>query len=276
MLKQRVLTALILIPLVLAAFHYLPTDILAILIGLIILLGAWEWGEISGLTSPQQLVFFVLFNACAMLLCFTQLNSEFFIRGILLFAILGWVFALLTVLHIQKTQLTLKQNTIISLLIGTMIVIPAWFSILLIHSADGVRGSWVIFLMVMIWAADSGAYFAGRQFGKHKLADKISPGKSWEGVIGALIASLIVAYIGGRFQGLDGTLLYLFLLLSLGVVSISIVGDLIESLFKRIAGVKDSSNLLPGHGGIMDRIDSLTSAAPFFAASLLILGVGQS
>lgn len=276
MLKQRIITAVILIPLVIAAFRFLPTDILAILLGLVILLGAWEWAEIAGIKTPQSVVLYIFFNAFLMFLCFTQLDNIAFVRILLLLAIIGWLGAVFFVLRVQKSQLVPEQHTFKTLFIGSLIVVPAWFSLLILHAQEGMRGTWVFFLFGLIWAADTGAYFAGRRFGRHKLADKISPGKSWEGVLGALIASSLVALIGCFILGISQPTSSLLIALSLGVVSISIVGDLIESLFKRIAGVKDSSQLLPGHGGIMDRIDSLTSAAPFFAASLLILGLAEA
>ena len=120
---------------------------------------------------------------------------------------------------------------------------------------------------MLVWAADSGAYFSGRAFGKRKLAPKVSPGKSWEGVVGGLITALVLAFVFIHFSGdalvgernISG-----FVILSVATVAISVLGDLTESMFKRESGVKDSSQLIPGHGGVLDRIDSLTAAVPFF------------
>ena len=121
---------------------------------------------------------------------------------------------------------------------------------------------------MLVWAADSGAYFSGRAFGKRKLAPKVSPGKSWEGVVGGLITALVIAFVFIHFSGdalvgernISG-----FVILSVATVAISVLGDLTESMFKRESGVKDSSQLIPGHGGVLDRIDSLTAAVPFFS-----------
>lgn len=121
---------------------------------------------------------------------------------------------------------------------------------------------------MLVWAADSGAYFSGRAFGKRKLAPKVSPGKSWEGVVGGLITALVLAFVFIHFSG-DALVgernITGFVILSVATVAISVLGDLTESMFKRESGVKDSSQLIPGHGGVLDRIDSLTAAVPFFS-----------
>jgi phosphatidate cytidylyltransferase len=131
----------------------------------------------------------------------------------------------------------------------------------------------VLYLLVLIWTADSGAYFAGRRWGRRKLARHVSPGKSWEGVAGALVLGGGFALACGAGFGYAGPALALFTLIGLATVAVSVLGDLFESLVKRYRDVKDSGGLLPGHGGILDRIDSLTAAAPFFAAGIALLGL---
>jgi phosphatidate cytidylyltransferase len=128
--------------------------------------------------------------------------------------------------------------------------------------------------MVLVWGADIGAYFSGRRFGKRKLAPRVSPGKSWEGVFGGLLATLLICLLVGLYRGWSTLDLFLALAGTAVVVLVSVVGDLTESMFKRQSGVKDSSNLLPGHGGVLDRIDSLTAAIPLFAALLWLAGWG--
>ncbi|MOA20303.1 Phosphatidate cytidylyltransferase [compost metagenome] len=128
--------------------------------------------------------------------------------------------------------------------------------------------------MVLVWAADIGAYFSGKTFGKRKLAPQVSPGKSWEGLIGGLLASLLITAGVGFYRGWAGSEMVLALAGAALVVLISVVGDLTESMFKRQSGIKDSSNLLPGHGGVLDRIDSLTAAIPLFAVLLWAAGWG--
>ena len=152
-------------------------------------------------------------------------------------------------------------------IIGIVILIPAWLSLVLIHlSSSGV--SLMLFLFFLIWLADSAAYFSGRRFGSKKLANNVSPGKTWEGVYGALTMSLLFGASYAFYTDMKFMVAVNFILLTLFTASFSILGDLVESMFKRMAGIKDSSNILPGHGGVLDRIDSLTSAAPVFFAGL--------
>jgi phosphatidate cytidylyltransferase len=137
------------------------------------------------------------------------------------------------------------------------------------------EANWLILaVMVLVWGADIGAYFSGRRFGKRKLAPRVSPGKSWEGVFGGLLATLLICLLVGLYRGWSTLDLFLALAGTAVVVLVSVVGDLTESMFKRQSGVKDSSNLLPGHGGVLDRIDSLTAAIPLFAALLWLAGWG--
>jgi phosphatidate cytidylyltransferase len=153
------------------------------------------------------------------------------------------------------------------LVVGLLILLPAWQGLVLIKQEP--LGNWLIMaVMVLVWGADIGAYFSGRAFGKRKLAPQVSPGKSWEGVYGGLVASLLITVIVGFVR--DWTVAQLFkgLIGAVLIVFVSVVGDLTESMFKRQSGIKDSSNLLPGHGGVLDRIDSLTAAIPVFAVLL--------
>jgi phosphatidate cytidylyltransferase len=154
-------------------------------------------------------------------------------------------------------------------LAGVLALVPAWLALVrlryLPHGAD-----WVLFTLLLVWSADIGAYFAGHRFGRVRLAPEVSPGKTWEGVLGGCALSAIVAVAGSAWFALP---LYSFVPLCLAAVAFSIVGDLTESLLKRFAGVKDSGTLFPGHGGVMDRIDSVTGAAPVLFFGLIMLGV---
>ena len=159
------------------------------------------------------------------------------------------------------------------LIIGLLILLPAWQGLVLFKQWP--EANWLILaVMVLVWGADIGAYFSGRRFGKRKLAPQVSPGKSWEGVFGGLLATLLICVGVAIYRDWSFASLLLGLLGTAVVVLISVVGDLTESMFKRQAGVKDSSNLLPGHGGVLDRIDSLTAAIPVFAALLWLAGWG--
>jgi len=171
------------------------------------------------------------------------------------------------VVRYQMNKTINLSTSIIKAMIGGVILIPAWLSLILIHmNASGV--SLLLFLFFLIWLADSAAYFSGKKFGSNKLASNVSPGKSWEGVYGALTMSLLFGASYAFYADMKFMVAVYFMLLVLITVSFSILGDLVESMFKRMAGVKDSSNILPGHGGVLDRIDSLTSAAPVFFVGL--------
>jgi len=153
------------------------------------------------------------------------------------------------------------------LLIGLLVLLPAWQGLVLLKHWP--LGNWLILsVMVLVWAADIGAYFSGRAFGKRKLAPQVSPGKSWEGVYGGLAVSLVITLVVGISRDWGVGQILLGLLGAALVVMASVIGDLTESMFKRRSGIKDSSNLLPGHGGVLDRIDSLTAAIPLFAVLL--------
>lgn len=271
MLKQRIITALILVPLVLAAIYFLPTNILALLFGLLILSAACEWAEMAGVKSVQKKFSFPLLLAVLMFLSFTQFSGSAAISALLNIALIWWLIALLVIISLQSTNRLPEQHTGLYLIIGILVLLPAWMSLLYLHGNEHLGPEWVYYLLAIIWTADTGAYFAGRTFGKHKLADKISPGKTWEGVLGGLVLVSFVSLLCLPYLTHSREMLIKVLILSIITVLASILGDLVESVFKRIAGMKDSGTMLPGHGGIMDRIDSLTAAAPVFTAGLLII-----
>lgn len=271
MLKQRVLTALILAPLVLGSIYYLSTPIVAIILGLIILIGAWEWAGLSGYENNQTKLVYAFVTA--VLIYFSY--SMIFTPSLNLFLILAcgwWLLALLVIISSQKKGSLPDQNKTLFLIFGFLILIPSWMSLVYLHGHPKFGPEWVLFLLLLIWAADIGAYFAGRALGRRKLADKISPGKSWEGVFGGLAAVLIMTMFLLPYLIKTDDVPTGLIFLCLGTVLISVLGDLTESVAKRLAGKKDSSNILPGHGGVMDRIDSLTAAAPIFTAGLILLG----
>ncbi|WP_338036112.1 phosphatidate cytidylyltransferase [Halomonas binhaiensis] len=139
---------------------------------------------------------------------------------------------------------------------------PTWIGFNVLRDSGGV---WLLFVLLLVWCADTGAYFFGRAFGKRKLAPKVSPGKSWEGVLGGMGVTAFLAVIFSLWQSLDLGATIVLVVVTLGVTLTSVLGDLLESMLKRHRGLKDSSQLLPGHGGILDRIDSLTAAVPVFA-----------
>jgi phosphatidate cytidylyltransferase len=157
------------------------------------------------------------------------------------------------------------------MLAGALVILPAWAALCTLH-ASAERGPTVtLMLLMLVWLADIGAYFAGRRWGEKKLAPAISPGKTWEGVYGGLLSSLLFAAIAGAIFSRSLSWTLAFMMVSLLTVMFSVAGDLLESLMKRQSGIKDSGNIIPGHGGIFDRIDSLVAAAPLFLIGFLWL-----
>jgi phosphatidate cytidylyltransferase len=192
---------------------------------------------------------------------------------LLVVAVLWWLVATFLVMTYPDSS-RLWGGVPGRLLIGLLILLPAWQGLILLKQWPQANAL-IIAVMVLVWGADIGAYFSGKAFGKRKLAPRVSPGKSWEGVYGGLAVSLSITLVVGLQQGWSVSGLVLALLGAAVVVLISVVGDLTESMFKRQSGIKDSSNLLPGHGGVLDRIDSLTAAIPVFAALLWLAGWGS-
>ena len=252
MLKTRLITSLLLVTAFVAGLVYLPPIYWYMLILAITSIGAWEWAGMSNLTKPTKLIYASLILIPGLLIVFykPELLQALILWGILVAAIFWLIFA--PILLISRVQI--KHRLLLSL-IGFVVIVPFGLSMLALREVNPLL---LLLFMVAVWIADSAAYFAGKAFGKHKLAPMISPGKTWEGVAGAWTAvtlyGLILCYLTHQN--------YWFILVLWGVTVLSIMGDLLESLFKRQAGVKDSGSLLPGHGGILDRVDGLTSSIP--------------
>nr|VFJ56996.1 MAG: phosphatidate cytidylyltransferase [Candidatus Kentron sp. DK]VFJ57941.1 MAG: phosphatidate cytidylyltransferase [Candidatus Kentron sp. DK] len=273
-LTQRILTAMVLGPLAVLGILFLSNRHFALALGVVVLLGAWEWGALAGQSHRGGRVAYVLATGLA-LYALSRWNESFPPGWLLLstVALAWWGVALVRVIRFERAAGTEpREGTVAGILMGWLILLPFWGALVAIHRHPETGSLLVIVLMTLIWGADSGAYFAGRRFGRHRLAPRTSPGKSWEGVAGGLVAALLLSGAIGLFAGLSLRQVLAFIALSLVTVLLSVLGDVTESLFKRRAGVKDSGNLLPGHGGILDRIDSLTTAAPFFALALYLAG----
>ena len=270
MLKQRIITALIMLPIALGGFFLLQGGWFALFIAAIVCVGAWEWARLAGLeVQPLRLAYAA--GVALLLLGLYQLPQ---LAGLLLTAaVLWWLAAIGLVLGYPGSSRA-WQALPVRLLIGLLILLPAWQGLLLLKQWPQ-GNSLILAVMVLVWSADIGAYFSGKRFGRRKLALQVSPGKSWEGLYGGLACSLLLTLLVGLYRDWDAAELLVALIGAALVVLISVVGDLTESMFKRQAGIKDSSNLLPGHGGVLDRIDSLTAAVPMFAVLLWLHGWGS-
>jgi phosphatidate cytidylyltransferase len=270
MLKQRIITAAILLPIALIGFFLLEGLAFAIFIGIVVVLGGWEWARLAGFSGQSARIGYALI---IVLLLAALYRLPMLTAWLLPLSVVWWLVATALVLGYPGSQRH-WGGRVGSLIIGLLILLPAWQALVVLKQWP--QGNWLIVaVMVLVWAADIGAYFSGKALGRRKLAPQVSPGKSWEGLIGGLITSLVITLGVGLYRGWSPRELVLALLGAALVVVISVVGDLTESMFKRSSGIKDSSQLLPGHGGVMDRIDSLTAAVPMFAVLLWLAGWGS-
>jgi len=269
-LKQRILTAIILAPLVLSAAVWLPPGGFALGALLVMLLGAWEWAGLAGLSFWGRVLYLALIGGCCVLLLWL---SNVLPVWPLYLAVLLWIGMLGSVLSYPRSQ-HYWSACWCRMLLGVVFLVAAWTGLVQLKAwrHDGML---IILLMLIIWGADSGAYFVGRTWGKVKLAPRVSPGKTWEGVAGGILAALLISSPVALYMGLitpQTGAEWLWPLLSVVlIVAVSVVGDLTVSMVKRLRGVKDSGHLLPGHGGILDRIDSLIAGLPFYTLLLLQL-----
>lgn len=273
MLKLRLLTALVLIPLVVWGIIALPTPYLALILGLVIAQGGWEWGALMQLKSlGQRAAYSLLLVACLGIAGYAWLSPHGRLIVLPVAGLVWWLLATVWVLRYPRNTKCWSRQ-IMQAMIGILILVPAWLAVVTLHGSGEQGPFWLLYLLSLIWVADSGAYFGGRRWGKHKLAVEVSPGKTWEGAMSAMALSAIYAVGAAQLLGVAGNQWPMFVVLSLVTVAFSIIGDLTESMFKRHAGVKDSGTLLPGHGGILDRIDSVTAAAPVFVVGLWFTGL---
>lgn len=268
MLWQRVLTAGLLIPLVLAALFYFPPMYFSVFVIVILLMASLEWSRIVNL-RPAMLKWF--FHILVILSAVYLVPNEFVIL------LIAAVYLLLPLwLHsrpVEQTAALLQHRSgpLVFFAIGLVYLVPAGASLLFLYQQDAYGSQYILFCMLLVWTADIGAYFTGRRLGKTKLAPHISPGKTREGVYGALLFSALVSVAGAHYLGHRGTGLLWMVFIAMLTVVYSVYGDLFESVFKRAAGVKDSGSILPGHGGVLDRIDSLLVALPIMTASLIVI-----
>lgn len=267
MLKQRIITALWLAPLALVGFFGLDGYAFSAFIGLIMALAGWEWARLAGFSAqPQRLVYAAIVVVTLLLVG----RIEALVLPVLYLAGVFWLLAIAMVISFPKSTACWGGH-LGTLAIGLVIIVPAGLGLQVLKGLP--QGNLLILsLMLLVWGADIGAYFFGRAFGQRKLAPRVSPGKSWAGLFGGLFTSLCIVTGLALYLQLAASQFVAVLLGAAVIVLFSVVGDLTESMFKRQAGIKDSSQLLPGHGGVLDRIDSLTAAAPIFALLLLLSG----
>lgn len=273
MLKLRIATAVVLAAAFAGVLFFTPWQGFALFTGAIFVLAAWEWANLSGFSSQLVRILYAALTAgvaIAVAMDSAWFVDEGYLRKILFFAGLWWALALLWVQG-YPSSVILWGSKPVRLILGWLVLMPAWFVCLFLkHMNDGEIV--ILILVMLVAAADIGAYFAGRIFGRHKLAPNVSPGKTWEGVLGGLLANavLIAVLMWALHIRLDDLPALAFIILPASLVSV--LGDLLESMVKRHRGIKDSGSLLPGHGGVLDRIDGLVAAAPIFLLCMMLLG----
>ncbi|WP_432453847.1 MULTISPECIES: phosphatidate cytidylyltransferase [unclassified Agarivorans] len=273
MLKQRIITALVLAPLVLAAIFKLPLFGLGLVFALVILLAAREWSRVVSDKNNQRLSFFLIFCLVFGLslwqIPLSLVAHSIWFSGLLAVAVIAWSASVYLLASFPYRAKFWHNNHFFKVMVGLIVLVPFFWSLLFLRSIDEdnplVGGAWVVYVFSLVWAADSGAYFVGKRFGKRKLAKNVSPKKTIEGLLGGLLFASVVTIAALVFLDIPEGKTLVLVIASACTVLASVVGDLVESMFKRQAGIKDSGTLLPGHGGLLDRIDSLTAAMPVFA-----------
>ena len=260
MIGPRIITGALFGGVLISAVLFLTTPLAAAVLGVLWILGAWEWAGLARLAGGARLAY-----AAACALC--MLGLYFFadsrwLYALLIIALAGLLLAFVAVLTYPRKFAMATVGAA-----GFVALVPSWLLLVRLHGELPLGHALAMTVLAIVWAADVGAYTFGRAFGRVKLAPAVSPGKTWEGVSGGLVAAAVAAWVAAILIGLPAGAL-----LALGVVTAlaSVVGDLAVSVFKRNVGLKDTGTLLPGHGGVMDRIDSLTAAVPVFVLGLML------
>jgi phosphatidate cytidylyltransferase len=266
-LLQRVVTAIILAGLVLGVLLYLPPAAAGLATAAFLLAAAWEW---SAFVAPRSLAVRLAYAGAigALLLALAVAPPPAAVRDAVLVLALGWwLIAFIWILRFPT-----PMNTLVVAVAGVVTLVPAFIGFRALLGIGSQGSALAVLLLAIVWAADIGAFFAGRSFGRVRLAPAVSPGKTWEGFGGGMLAACLAGLAGALLLGLPAGVV---VAASLSVAAISVVGDLAESMFKRNAGVKDSGRLFPGHGGVLDRVDSIAAAVPLFFLTFQWLGLVQ-
>ncbi len=274
MLKQRVITAVVLALLFLGVLFGLSVQLFAVAIAAVVVLASWEWANLAGLEALWQRALYALLTAVGLATVAGYVGlfgsepglDEAAVRSLLLLACGWWAIALLWVQGYPSSAV-LWAHKPIKVVMGWLVLLPTWLALVFLRGEHLGQGLILLVVLVVV-CADIGAYFTGRAFGRRKLAPSVSPGKSWEGMWGGFVCSLLLALVVALTLG--GGWLVVAIIAPAALASV--LGDLLESMVKRQRGIKDSGHILPGHGGILDRVDSITAAAPVFALAVILTG----
>ncbi len=287
MLKQRIITALILAPAAILAIFYLPLMYFAALLLVIMAIGAWEWGPLMGFDTKTRRIAFVATTVVLIAGIWTVISPDDlwinsaqlhgYALALLWLAVAWWILSAFLMFSYPNASNFWSKHRSVRGVFGWLTLVPTWLAFMVIrtndYQADIYHGAQLLmFLFLMVWSADVGAYFVGKAFGKNKLMPNVSPGKTFEGFLGGVVSACILVAIAAYQLAWSHEQITIALLVTVLITTVSVLGDLNESMFKRQAGVKDSGSILPGHGGILDRIDSLTATAPVFALCYVLFG----
>lgn len=254
-MKQRIITAVIALLALMLVLFYLPNEVTLVIIVAVMLGGAWEWSAFLGTRgNATRSVYVVIVGVLIAAVSYLDVDATLIFKV----SLVSWVAALVWIFFFPT-----PIPTAVRWVSGILVLVPLYVALVILYNT---APELLLFALLIVWVADTGAYFAGRFLGRVKLAPDISPGKTWEGVIGGLVAVVLLILLRSMWAETNLTVLIPF---CLAVACLSVVGDLTVSMFKRTAGVKDSGSMFPGHGGVLDRIDSVAAAAPLFA-----LGIG--
>lgn len=280
-MKQRIITALILAPLIIAGIFLLPFFYFVLMLLGVVGLSLWEWSQFVTPKARNKSLFFLLAGALACVAimpmqpyelgAFGQSSFSFILSGVI-----WWLIASLLTITYPSSAKHWQDSPLLKGIFGLISLMPFLWSVAVLRAIDYdvnvyYGAKMVLFVCLLVWSADSGAYFAGKSLGKHKMAPRVSPNKTIEGLVGGIIAAIIVGFVFADLLSLDFSSTPAMMVIILATVVISVMGDLVESMFKRVANIKDSSNLIPGHGGVLDRIDSLMAAFPMFTLCYFLL-----
>ncbi len=282
MTKTRVLAALTMAPIAILSVLFLPTPILAAVSALLFLAALWEWLKLAEVDDTLARSILLMLNLAVMVALVWASRSPSggsfaLLQLVVVMGVVWWLLAMIWLKHYHFASDHDSNARVFKLAAGTLAVIPAWCALGLIHASQPNGNRWLLLALFLVWSADTGAYFTGRKFsgkwfGGRKLAPRISPNKSIEGLIGGFMLALLVALLAAPLAGATVDQLPAVALVALASVGFSVVGDLFESLLKRHINVKDSGDLIPGHGGVLDRVDSVLAALPVFALGKFWLG----
>ena len=280
-MKQRIITALVLAPIAIGAIIFLPLKFFMLAAAAVFLLASREWAGFVD-KKPSSFILYFFGAVLGLTIAMLPIESTWQATGVnptlLYFIIAGvvwWVVASLMVFSYPKSAKWWSKSKGLKSIFGLLTLVPFFWGMVVLRSVDIYHDFYygaelLLHVCLLVWAADTGAYFFGKRFGKNKLAPNVSPGKTIEGFAGGVAVAMVVALCSSLMLSIPDDKVVMFFVGSLAAILVSALGDLTESIFKRESGLKDSSNLLPGHGGILDRIDSLTAAVPVFALFYLL------